>query len=109
MSGYDDTTPHPDPVVQRVAEALAVELYNLGWDMPGFDPFESGYPNESLEQPDFGMVDLARPMSGFPQGWVRLSIDERPGVSAEVMLNPPQVRALYEALGALLDGSTDDA
>lgn len=68
-------------------------------------PYEVDYPNESIQQPDFGLLDLAKPMSGFPQGWVRVSIDERPGVSAECMLSPDQVRALHAALGKLITGS----
>lgn len=80
-------------------------FFDLDKDHPLGAPYEVDYPNESIQQPDFGLLDLARPMSGFPQGWVRLSIDERPGVSAEVMLSPAQVRALYEALGALIEGS----
>lgn len=84
--------------------SIWISFFDLAREEPLGAPYESGYPADNLTQPDFGLLDLARPMSGFPQGWVRVSIDERPGVSAECMLSPTQVRALYEALGALLDG-----
>ena len=82
--------------------SIWISFFDLGKDCPLGAPYEVDYPNETMQQPDFGLLDLARPMSGFPQGWVRLSIDERPGASAVCMLSPTQVRALHAALGALI-------
>lgn len=84
--------------------SIWISFFDLDAEHPSGPPYEVDYPSDTLSQPDVGLLDLARPMSGFPQGWVRVSIDERPGVSAECMLSPTQVRELYEALGPLLDG-----